>query len=95
MVFVHFENGELVPENVVLVDEKNYHFAVKGKLVNSTFLENPVKVQIDGVGDHNCLQVIKTKELPEEKVLDQGNSLTHLLLVKFLPFLETDSPRNF
>ena len=29
MVFVHFDNGELVPENVVLVDEKNYHFAVK------------------------------------------------------------------
>ena len=29
MVFVHFENGELVPENVVLVDEKKYQFAVK------------------------------------------------------------------
>ena len=72
MVFVHFENGELIPENVVLVDEKNYQFAVKGKLVNYTFLENPVKVQIDGVGEHNCLQVIKTSELPEEKVLDQG-----------------------
>ena len=72
MVFVHFENGELIPDNVVLVDEKNYQFAVKGKLVNSTFLENPVKVQIDGVGEYNCLQVIKTSELPEEKVLEQG-----------------------
>ena len=29
MVFVHFENGELVPENVVLVYAKNYQFAVK------------------------------------------------------------------
>ena len=73
MVFVHFDNGELIPENVVLIDEKNYQFAVKGKLVNSTFLENPVKVQIDGVGEYNCLQVIKTSELPEQKVLDQGN----------------------
>merc|ERR1712083_643759 len=65
-IFVHFERGKLVNDDVVLVMEKNVHFGLKGKLVNSTFLQDVVKVRIAAIGEYNCLQVIKTMELLEE-----------------------------
>ena len=71
-IFVHFDNGKLVPEEVVLIDPQDKGFGIKGKLVNATFLQNPIKVRINGIGEHNCLQVIKTTELPEEEVNNQG-----------------------
>ena len=65
-IFVHFERGKIVNDDVTLVMEKDVHFGLKGKLVNSTFLQNIVKVRIAAIGEYNCLQIIKTMELLEE-----------------------------
>ena len=71
-VFVHFNQGQLVPDDVIMINEKNFQFGIKGKLVNSTFLQNVVNVRIDSIGDHNCLQVIKTTEISKDDEMENA-----------------------
>ena len=55
-IFVHFDNGALVEENVVLVDFEA-EWGLKGRLVNNTYLEDAQKIDLDWVSDYKCLQV--------------------------------------
>ena len=61
----------MVSDDVILINEKNVQFGIKGKLVNSTFLQNVVNVRIDALADHNCLQVIKTSEIPKDDEMEE------------------------
>ena len=55
---VHFNEGKLVPENTLLVDFEA-EWAILGTLVNGSHLLNPLKIELDWVGEYNCMQVLR------------------------------------
>ena len=67
---VHFREGKLVPENTLILDFEA-EWAILGTLVNGSHLLNPTKIELDWVGEYNCMQVLR---IPKEV---SGEVLTH------------------
>ena len=71
-VLIHFDQGKMVSDDVILINEKNVEFGIKGKLVNNTFLQDFSNVRIDAIGEYNCLQVVKTSDIPKDDEMENA-----------------------
>jgi hypothetical protein len=64
VVLVHFDQGHLVPDNVVLLDH-DAEWAMMGKLVNDSYLEDVRKIDVDWIGEYKCLTVLRLPKIDD------------------------------
>lgn len=76
---VHFNEGKLVPENTLLVDFEA-EWAILGTLVNGSHLLNPLKIELDWVGEYNCMQVLRIPKEVSGEPLDHKVKLPSTIL---------------
>jgi hypothetical protein len=70
-ILVHFNQGHLVPQNVILLDKKS---SMMGQLVNESYLEAAYQVKLENTGDFKCIQVV---QIPSKNVhISSENSLS-------------------
>ena len=76
---VHFNEGKIVPENTLLVDFEA-EWAILGTLVNGSHLLNPLKIELDWVGEYNCMQVLRIPKEISGEPLDHKVKLPSTIL---------------
>ena len=76
---VHFNEGKIVPENTLLVDFEA-EWAILGTLVNGSHLLNPLKIELDWVGEYNCMQVLRIPKEISGEPLDHQVKLPSTIL---------------
>ena len=76
---VHFNEGRIVPENTLLLDFEA-EWAILGTLVNGSHLLNPLKIELDWVGEYNCMQVLRIPKEVSGEPLDHKVKLPSTIL---------------
>lgn len=88
---IHFENGQLRGENTILVDWEA-EWAMMGTLVNNSKLEDAHKIDLDWVGEYNCLQVMRIPKIEVDERTKKGQ--TYVLNTNYAR-IELDTMRLF
>ena len=76
---VHFNEGKLVAEGTLLVDFEA-EWAILGTLKNGSHLLNPMKIELDWVGEYNCMQVLRIPKEVSGEVLNHKVRLPSSIL---------------
>ncbi len=97
-ILVHFHQGDIVQDNVILLDQKSGQASI-GKLVNDTYLVDVVEMDSLSTSDYNCVKTIKIKKpevtqksrgkvikLPVKIVANPEESRVHIRSSKILFF---------
>jgi hypothetical protein len=76
-ILVHFDQGHLVPQNVILLENKS---ALMGQLANDSYLEDVHQVKLENTADFKCLQVV---QIPSKNVHISSETASPLPQIRF------------